>query len=109
MLGSDIEYPLWSNALSAKSVLGGRVALTVGFLTSAVLVSPGTLKTYTPNGVIGIVEPWTLRLTSRTHNVVTGFLLSATNTTVRATLPPSTLFADRALLHRGYSISEPNA
>ena len=28
MLGSDIEYPLWSNALSAKSVLGGRVALT---------------------------------------------------------------------------------
>ena len=28
---------------------------------------------------------------------------------VRATLPPSTLFADRALLHRGYSISEPNA
>ena len=27
---------------------------------------------------------------------------------VRATLPPSTLFADRALLHRGYSISEPN-
>ena len=29
-LGSDIEYPLRSNALSAKSVLGGRVALTVG-------------------------------------------------------------------------------
>ena len=28
---------------------------------------------------------------------------------VRATLPPSMLFADRALLHRGYSISEPNA
>ena len=28
--------------------------------------------------------------------------------TVRATLPPSTLFADRALLCRGYSISEPN-
>ena len=28
---------------------------------------------------------------------------------VRATLPPSTLFADRALLRRGYSISEPNA
>ena len=28
---------------------------------------------------------------------------------VRATLPPSTLFADRALLHRGYSISDPNA
>ena len=27
---------------------------------------------------------------------------------VRATLPPSTLFADRALLRRGYSISEPN-
>ena len=27
---------------------------------------------------------------------------------VRATLPPSTLFADRALLHREYSISEPN-
>ena len=23
-------YPLWSNALSAKSILGGRVALTVG-------------------------------------------------------------------------------
>ena len=29
--------------------------------------------------------------------------------TVRATLPPSMLFADRALLCRGYSISEPNA
>ena len=28
---------------------------------------------------------------------------------VRATLPPSTLFADRALLHREYSISEPKA
>ena len=28
---------------------------------------------------------------------------------VRATLPPSTLFADRALLCRGYSISEPKA
>ena len=29
MLGSEIEYSLRSNALSAKSVLGGRVALTV--------------------------------------------------------------------------------
>ena len=28
VLGSDIEYPLQSNALSAKSILGGRVALT---------------------------------------------------------------------------------
>ena len=28
---------------------------------------------------------------------------------VRATLPPSTLFADRVLLHRGYSILIPNA
>ena len=28
---------------------------------------------------------------------------------VRATLPPSMLFADRALLHRGYSISVPKA
>ena len=28
VLGSDIEYPLQSNTLSAKSVLGGRVALT---------------------------------------------------------------------------------
>ena len=28
---------------------------------------------------------------------------------VRATLPPSTLFVDRVLLRRGYSISEPNA
>ena len=28
---------------------------------------------------------------------------------VRATLPPSMLFADRALLRRGYSISVPNA
>ena len=43
-------------------------------------VPPGTLKTYTPDGVIGIVEPWTLGLTSRTCNVVTSFLLSATNT-----------------------------
>ena len=45
------------------------------------LVPPGTLKTYTPDGVVGIVEPQTLGLTSRTCNVVTGFLLSATNTT----------------------------
>ena len=38
-------------------------------------------------------------------------MLSQTNRDVfvRATLPPSTLFADRALLRRGYSISEPNA
>ena len=28
---------------------------------------------------------------------------------VRAALPPSTLFADSALLHRGYTISVPNA
>ena len=28
-LGTDIEYPLRSNTLSAKSVLGGRVALTL--------------------------------------------------------------------------------
>ena len=28
---------------------------------------------------------------------------------VKATLPPSMLFADRALLRRGYSISDPNA
>ena len=41
---------------------------------------PGTLKTYTPDGVVGIVEPWTLGLTSRTPSVVTSFLLSATNT-----------------------------
>ena len=27
-LGVDIEYPLQSNALSAKSILGSRVALT---------------------------------------------------------------------------------
>ena len=32
-LESDIEYPLRSNALSAKSVLGGRVALTYSSLT----------------------------------------------------------------------------
>ena len=32
-LGSDIEYPLRSNALSAKSVLDGRVALTGGLIT----------------------------------------------------------------------------
>ena len=28
-LGTDIEYSLQSNALSAKSILGGRVALTL--------------------------------------------------------------------------------
>ena len=44
-------------------------------------MSPGALKTYTPDGVIGIVEPWTLRLTSKTGDVVTGFLQSAMNTT----------------------------
>ena len=32
VLGSDIEYPLRSNALSAKSVLGGRVALTLSIV-----------------------------------------------------------------------------
>ena len=31
-LESDIEYPLQSNALSAKSILGGRVALTLGLV-----------------------------------------------------------------------------
>ena len=35
--------------------------------------------------------------------------LGSTEGIVRATLPPSTLFADRALLCRGYSISDPNA
>ena len=44
-------------------------------------MSPGALKTYTPDGVVGIEEPWTLRLTSRTLYIVTGFLQSATNTT----------------------------
>ena len=34
-LGSDIEYPLRSNALSAKSVLGGRVALTHSSCTNS--------------------------------------------------------------------------
>ena len=33
-LGSNIEYPLQSNALSAKSILGGRVALTLIFRNS---------------------------------------------------------------------------
>ena len=33
---------------------------------------PGTFKTYTPDGVVGIVEPQTLRLTSRTPCAVTG-------------------------------------
>ena len=44
-------------------------------------VPPGTLKTYTPDGVVGIVEPQTLGLTSRTLYAVTGFLLSAMNAT----------------------------
>ena len=35
--------------------------------------------------------------------------MSMVTSIVRATLPPSTLFADRALLCRGYSISAPNA
>ena len=45
-------------------------------------------------------------------SVVMGFLegrLESLMEDVRATLPPSTLFADRALLCRGYSISTPNA
>ena len=37
------------------------------------------------------------------------FIILMLQPSVRATLPPSMLFADRALLHRGYSISEPNA
>ena len=44
-------------------------------------VPPGTLKTYTPDGVVGIVEPRTLGLTSGTHDIVTSFLQSAMNTT----------------------------
>ena len=36
-LGSDIEYPLRSNALSAKSILGGRVALTAVNLVAGAL------------------------------------------------------------------------
>ena len=40
MLGSDIEYPLRSNTLSAKSVLGGRVALTLGPSHILLQVSP---------------------------------------------------------------------
>ena len=35
VLGSDIEYPLRSNTLSAKSVLGGRVALTIHLIPDA--------------------------------------------------------------------------
>ena len=35
-LGSDIEYSLQSNALSAKSILGGRVALTLPFNTAKI-------------------------------------------------------------------------
>ena len=44
-------------------------------------MSPGALETYTPDGIVGIEEPQTLGLTSRTLYAVTGFLLSATNTT----------------------------
>ena len=44
-------------------------------------MSPGALKTYTPDGVVGIEEPWTLGLTSRTLYAVASFLLSALNTT----------------------------
>ena len=36
-LGTDIEYSLQSNALSAKSMLGGRVALTQFFFSSSSL------------------------------------------------------------------------
>ena len=43
-------------------------------------VPPGTLKTFTPDGVVGIVEPQTLGLTSGTCDIVTGFLQSAINT-----------------------------
>ena len=43
-------------------------------------MSPGALKTYTPDGVVGIVEPWTPRLTARTLSYQISFLLSATNT-----------------------------
>ena len=43
-LGSDIEYPLRSNALSAKSILGGRVALTIlgKSISDMPLASPGS-------------------------------------------------------------------
>ena len=38
------------------------------------------VHTNTPQVVVGIVEPRTLRLTARTLSYRTGFLLSATNT-----------------------------
>ena len=38
------------------------------------------MHTNTPQVVVGIVEPRTLRLTARTLSYRTGFLLSATNT-----------------------------
>ena len=38
------------------------------------------VHTNTPQVVVGIVEPWPLRLTARTLSYRTGFLLSAMNT-----------------------------
>ena len=38
------------------------------------------MHTNTPQVVVGIEEPWTLRLTARTLSYRTGFLLSAMNT-----------------------------
>ena len=113
MLGSDIEYPLRSNALSAKSVLGGRVALTVCCMEA---VSWGDLAAVVARNlaitrslcavdalllVLHVWEVWNFEWWERS--------VVAEEVPVRATLPPSTLFADRALLCRGYSISESNA
>ena len=62
-LGIDIEYSLRSNALSAKSILGGRVALTprndllnprpLYFLTIPTLLDELPQMVGDPNSVIG--------------------------------------------------------
>ena len=56
--------------------------------------------------IVGLSSPL---LPCRLVDLRRGLLYSENLQHVRATLPPSTLFADRALLRRGYSISEPNA
>ena len=52
-LETDIEYPLRSNALSAKSVLGGRVALTTGSREIRVDIKSGECQQQTPDLHIG--------------------------------------------------------
>ena len=79
---------------------------TLGF-TLDVLADNDSISSKHIQEVSGLPEGTVAALRKFAHNWC-GQLEVKRARTVRATLPPSTLFADRALLCRGYSTSEPN-